>query len=155
MVHRAHQRHSWDKTQPSLPAAMLAFPGEHRWVQLSCTGTYLLRRVCCRRDCASVTSVLLAAWAALASGCLLCPSGTSSREPHYLGVRQNPSNLSFIGSQLVRLRHSSHLGALPATLSSRKPFLPCPHAQSSMLNYLPLLPLGITKALTQWDCLCA
>lgn len=49
----------------------------------------------------------------------------------------------------------SHLCALPMTLLSCVSFLPCPHAHSSMLNYLPLLPLGVTRALTQWDCLCA
>ncbi|XP_027666552.1 uncharacterized protein LOC130154097 [Falco biarmicus] len=137
------------------PCSALTFPGEYCCVRLSCVGTYLLSPSLLLESHTLFMRVLLAARTALGSRHSLCPqapSDTSPCVPRYAGALQHLSDGSFISRLVFCTR--SHLGALPVTLLGRMSFSPCPHAQSSMLNYLPLLPLGITKALTQWDCLC-
>lgn len=116
-VHRARQQHSWDKTQPAPKshAQLWLSLGEHCWVRWSCTDTYLPRCVCCWRNRASFTCVSLAARTAPGSSHLLCPHApkdTSSQAPHYAGLLQHLSGLSFhfVAPRPVHLLHAESFG---------------------------------------------
>lgn len=150
-VHRACQQHSWDKVQP--------FPRSPAWLWPSLGSTPEFSRAAwtCICQAEGNTHLLLERLMSLAAWMAPVPA-TGSVHRHWvtpflkrsamLGPYSTLLTFLFqLPSQLI-LCTQSHLGALPVTLWSCTVFLPCLHAQSSMLNYLLLLPLGITKALT-------